>query len=368
MVTNGYWQKSLPLASAQAAAITKLDDLMQEAFDDGVGQLWTGYMDTNPSDYDEYDKRFKKRLYKTVPPAQRMVALGLLTEPQAAFLMYHYLTGGSTGSRLYFLRDENVQELLGLTASQISDLDKVGAEANRREAPLNLWTTDPKEQQSVKLAMEANAKWLDEAAMNVLTPDQRATWSRLAAERHLPATPPDLPAPSAAEAARIKVDEVSPVFRALAEKPDDFKLSDKQKKLLDWLKEITREGLFWIGRSNSKNAGELVKQAEQVALLGILTEKQAALVARLVPPAASESQQGSNTSDEPANNEAITKSKAPEVLGVKTGVDSGVPVSGTVVDEHDRPVEGAEVRECIGNRLVTAITAPRANDANRCER
>ncbi len=309
LVTNGYWRNSLPLAPAQATAITRLDNLMQQAFDN-VCLDAADYMDTNPPDYQEYNARLNKRLNRAISRAERMVALGLLTEPQAALVMQRHLTNGSTGSRLYPLRDENVQELLGMTASQISGLDKVGAEANRREAPLNLWSTDPKEQQKVRLAMEANAKWLDEAAMNVLTPAQREIWSQVAAERHLPATPPDMPAPSAAEAARIKVDELSPVFRALAEKADDFILSDKQKKLLDGLKEITREGLFWIGPTNSKNAGEFVKQAEQVALHGILTEKQAALVAQFAPAAANASTAVSKTpTAKPADSATTVKEK-----------------------------------------------------------
>ncbi len=263
-----------------------------------------------------------------------MVALGLLTEPQAAFVMQRHLTNGLTGSRLYPLRDENVQELLDMTASQLNDLEKVAAEANRREAPLNLWLTDPKEQQTVRLAMEANAKWLDEAAMNVLTPDQRATWSRLAAERHLPATPPDLPAPSAADAARIKVDEVSPVFRALTEKADDIKLSEKQRKLLDGLKEITREGLFWIGRSNSKNAGEFVKQAEQVALLGVLTEKQAELVSAVM-----------NTSTNRESKEAapnVNDSSGKTSAGKPDTTDKPPVEGGTTVSKDSPPTPTAK--------------------------
>ena len=177
LVTNGYWRKSLPLAPAQATAITKLDDLMQQAFDN-VCLVAADYMDTNPPDYQEFESRLNKRLNRAIFRTERMVALGLLTEPQAAFVMQRHLTNGSTGSRLFPLRDENVQELLGMTSGQLSGLDKVAAEANRREAPLNLWSTNPKEQQSVKLAMEANAKWLDEAAMNV--PPRRAnarSWS-----------------------------------------------------------------------------------------------------------------------------------------------------------------------------------------------
>jgi hypothetical protein len=184
-----------------------------------------------------------------------MVALGLLTEDQAEFVIQRYLAHESRGSLLYLLSDdEYVPDLLGLTAGQRSELEKVGKEA------------------------KADFDSGDSAAMNVLTPSQRAAWSQLRAKWQWLATLPNLPAPSAAEAARIKLNDVSPMFRALAEKADEIRLSEKQKKLLDRLKEITCEGLFWIGRGKSKNAPEFVKQAEQVALFGILTEKQEALV------------------------------------------------------------------------------------------
>jgi hypothetical protein len=128
---------------------------------------------------------------------------------------------------------------------------------------------------------------LEALALNVLTPSQREVWSRLTAARSLPAKPPNLPAPSEAEAARIRIREVSPVFRVLNEKADAFKLSDAQKKLLNRLEEITRVGLQWVTLRKSKDAAptaadqvskasaDFVKQAEQIALFGILTEKQA---------------------------------------------------------------------------------------------
>ncbi len=156
-----------------------------------------------------------------------------------------------------------------------------------------MWTVDPKEQQYVREQMAANAKQMEEEAIRVLTPSQREMLSRLAAARSLPAKPPDLPALSAAEAARSKIEDLSPLFRVLAEKADAFALSDPQKKLLNRLEEVTRDGLFWISRRNSQDAAppadagkvradrgpsasaEFVKQAELVALFGILTEKQA---------------------------------------------------------------------------------------------
>jgi formylglycine-generating enzyme required for sulfatase activity len=299
LVTNGWWRESLPLAPAQASAITKLDGLVQETIDD-ASLAAADYMDTNPPDYKEYVARFNKRHYhETFRHAERMVALGLLTEPQAALVSQRYLTGSSP---LNVLRDENVQDLFRITESQKKEFDKVGDEANRREARLNLWSTDQAEQEKVRDQMAANRKQMDAAAMKVLTPSQQEMWSRLTAERHLPAKPPDLLAPSEAEAARIKLEDVSPVFRVLTDRADALKFSDPQKKFLKRLEEIVRDGLFWISLRNAKeaapvaNAGqvpvdrvsaaraEFIKEAEQVALFGILTEKQAEQVESAIKP------------------------------------------------------------------------------------
>jgi beta-lactamase regulating signal transducer with metallopeptidase domain len=283
LVDNNWWIDSLPLAPAQASAIKKLDKLLRDA-NDRAALLAADYMDTNPPDYQEFSVRLYNRMHETVRHGVRTTALGLLTEPQAGFVLQRYMTGSD---RLYILRDKNVQDLLGVTASQNKQLDKVGEDANRREARLNLWTVDPKEQKYVNEQMAANAKQMNEEAMNVLTPGQRLTWARLTAARSLPAKPMELVAPSEDEAARIKLEDASPVFRFLADKADALELSDAQKKLLDRLEEITREGLYWISLRNPKDAvpaaadrasQEFLKQAEQVALFGILTEKQARLV------------------------------------------------------------------------------------------
>jgi beta-lactamase regulating signal transducer with metallopeptidase domain len=280
LVDNNWWLDSLPLAPAQASAIKRLDKLLRDT-NDHAALVAADYMDTNPPDYQEFSTRIDKRMRETVRRGVRMTALGLLTEPQAAFVMQRYLAGSD---RLYVLRDKNVQDLLGITASQNKQLDKVGDDANRREARLNLWTVDPKEQAYVNSQLAANDKQMKEEAMNVLTPGQRKIWARLAAPRSVPAKAPDLPAPSEDEAARIKIKDVSPVFRVLAEKGDVLGLSGPQKELMNWLEEITREGLYWINLRNSQDdapasvdraSQEFVKQAEQVVLFGILTEKQA---------------------------------------------------------------------------------------------
>ena len=61
LVENGHWAKSLPLAPAQASAITKLDVLVRDAGDRAAG-VAADYMDTNPPDYQEYNARLGGRL------------------------------------------------------------------------------------------------------------------------------------------------------------------------------------------------------------------------------------------------------------------------------------------------------------------
>jgi hypothetical protein len=283
LVENGWWSSELPLAPTQAAAIKKLDELIRDAGDDAARAV-ADSLDTNPTGYQESIARFDRRIRESIRRAERMVALGLLTEPQAAFVLYRYTSGDN---HLYVLRDRNVQERLGMTASQNEQLDKVGEAANRREALLNLWTVDPIEQEYVRTVMAANQKRMNAEALNVLTPSQRTIWDAFTAKRSLPAKAPEMPAPSRDEAARIKIGDVSPVFRVLDEKADAFKLSAAQKKSLSTLEEIARVGLHWISLRKSegtapaaadpvsKARAEFVQQAEQVALLGILTEEQA---------------------------------------------------------------------------------------------
>lgn len=136
---------------------------------------------------------------------------------------------------------------------------------------------------------------MKEEALEILTPNQRETWAKLTAPRTLPANPPEMPAPSEAATAAIKVDEASPVFHLLAERAEALQLSDAQKKLLKTLDEVTQEGLYWISLKNrqtdpsaadrvSQSRAEFLKEAEQVALLGILTEKQASQLQSAVKP------------------------------------------------------------------------------------
>ena len=168
LVENASWSSQLPLSPAQAEAIKKLDALMRDAGDLAANTL-ADSLDTNPSGYQEGLASFDNRIRESLRRGQRMVSLGLLTEEQATFVLLRYTSGGH---HLYVLRDKNVQELLGMTASQNQELDKVGEAANRREAMLNLWTFDPIDQEYVGTVMTANQKRMNAEALRILTRQQ----------------------------------------------------------------------------------------------------------------------------------------------------------------------------------------------------
>jgi len=122
----------------------------------------------------------------------------------------------------------------------------------------------------------------------VLVPAQQKKWAQLS-------TKPPLPLPSAADQTRINVKERSEVFRAIAHLQNEhaLKLSEAQTKLLDELYVVTLRGLFWLESVNGsqgkselsglvRTQAQFLKHAEQVILLGILTESQARQVQELL--------------------------------------------------------------------------------------
>jgi hypothetical protein len=284
LVESDWWRSQLPLAPEQAKTITQLDELIRNANDDAA-RAAADSLDTNPAHYQRTLATLEIRLSETIRAGERMVWLGLLTEAQAAFVQYRYASGGN---HLYVLQNKNIQDVLGLTEDQVKQLEKVGREASRRLPHFRkFFTTDLKEAELLQNQVAANTKQMNDEALSVLTPSQRTIWDWLTARRSLPARAPEMPAPSKDETSRIKLGDVSPVLGVLNAKADAFKLSDAQRKLLDRLEEITGVGLYWIslrksqdgapvvGDQVAKASAAFVKEAEQIALSGILTEKQA---------------------------------------------------------------------------------------------
>lgn len=289
LVKSLRWKKVLPLAPAQASAIMKLDDLLRKVRYHSM-RVDADYLDGNPADYREYMARNGARRSEISYSARRMVSLGLLTGPQEAFVTHYHLSGVRP---LHTLQDANVKVMLEFTQRQDVELAKVLNACNTRQGRMQLMSADPEVKKRVRAEMDANLRDTDAAAMKILTPRQHEIWSQLTAERSLPEEPPDVPALSDADAARIKLEELSPVFRVLGEKANALKLSDEQRGFLKDLEEVTKTGWLWIGLGNragpyppgdarndpidpiAQTRAEFLKHAEQVALLGILTEKQA---------------------------------------------------------------------------------------------
>lgn len=181
LVEGDRWKNDLPLADAQEKAISKLDDLVVSAR--ATSLLGDAeYLEGSPANYVQYAAKQDRRRWETIKHARRMVELGLLTRRQADFVLQRWIVAKGP---FYAQEYERVQDLLGMTGDQIAKVGDVRTDAG---------------------------------AMRLLTEEQREIWEQLTAERTLPAKPPEFPASSKAAAARINLEELSSVFRALSQK------------------------------------------------------------------------------------------------------------------------------------------------------
>ncbi len=246
------WTKKLPLSQDQVKALWGLDDVLQNA-GDHVAQLVADKIEHDPRDSDKDSKGFRARFSLAERHAERMAVLGLLTEPQAK------VVARVNPSRPFSTFSvQEVQERLGFSANQKLELGKLR-----------------------KIESE---DLRNKGALDILTESQRRKWDQMTTEPPKPEKP-DFHALTAEEAAKINLEAASPVFRVLAEKPNSFGLSEPQKGLLRKLDPIVREGVYWISLRTprgatptanvSRTTTEFVHEAEQVVLLGFLTEQQA---------------------------------------------------------------------------------------------
>jgi len=237
----------------------------------------------DPESYRKHRTQRDERRLEAIRHAERMVLLGLLTEPQAAFVLQHYLVD----RQWRVLHDHNVQELLGMTESQKQKLVEVAARERSKESRLNLMSVDPQEQKQNQARLAAITNEYNSGLKDVLTARQLQQWSRLTAEQPALSEPRNLPALQGAD-----VEELSPTFDAIEAEGSHLDLSADQKRLLKELEEVARVGLLWIkaradqpvngrGQTDSRDnrisqlRAEFLMHAEQVALEGILTENQA---------------------------------------------------------------------------------------------
>lgn len=266
LASNRFWTEALPLGQQQTAAINQLDEVLRAARSLSL-ETDADYPARDLASYQAYVDRGHQRRHAAFRQAQRVVSLGLLTEPQAAFVIHRILT---TRRPIHTLGDENVQELLGMTAQQ------------KRTAA----------------AIAAGTTATDAAILEILTPRQMEKWSILTAQQTLPAEPPKLPTLSDAAAASSNLDELWLIARLTrkGDKGDLVKLSAPQKKLLKDLEDVTRQGLHWINLQHPDDPtlpadvrkahaervlqlrADFVLHAWQFVLLGILTQDQALIV------------------------------------------------------------------------------------------
>jgi hypothetical protein len=293
LTRDRYWTSVLPLTEEQQKVIRALDHLVNE------GRYQTRLADAaavtaDPTLREQLLARSWDRQLEAIRHAIRLVSLGLLTQEQAAFVIQRDVALNGL-SALY--ADKNVVELIGLSSDQTLRLDEARAEAlaNANTLMTLAFKTDPQSAKEYNIAIDDQKRANDDAVRKILTPDQMEKWNQLTAKRFLPAIPPNATrsALSGAEVAGVHILDLSPIFRALAAHANALRLSADQKTLLKDLEDVTREGHVWIGRRNlegssgpegagknradriSRIRSEFVKHAEQVALLGILRERQA---------------------------------------------------------------------------------------------
>jgi hypothetical protein len=244
-----FWTKTLPLANEQIRTINMLEAVVGESRELSFYNE-ADYPTQSLAEYQAYLNRSHPRRLAAIKHAQRIVALGLLTDQQAEFVLYRYVS-------------------------------KSRPTYSFGEARLSLFSVDPEVQKRNQAEMMANNQDTDAATLALLSPNQRLIWSRTNVVRELAKEPPELPAIADLEADREKLRQERSLFCILGRVPSYFGESGYQRRLLRDLEEVTATGLSWIRMSKSpaeqvaQRRAAFLRHAEQFALTGILTEDQA---------------------------------------------------------------------------------------------
>jgi hypothetical protein len=291
----------LQLTEKQKFALRELNDLASEARVQSLSAEAEPY-DGDPARRRRDIARRDGRRAQSITHAQRLVTAGLLTEEQAAYMVQNTLNGDFEWNYVY---EGSIQELIAVTPSQQRGLAQVGKDIANEETAKALpvaFSRDPQDGELFKNIGKESLRRQELEVRKILTPVQLEKWGGLTATRRPPAAPPrsTRESPSDAEEAAVVIEDMSPTFRALAERGNALGLNSDQTKLLERLKVVTRLGLIWIRRERleAKSKGvqdspksdspfahvpeDFVKHAEQVALCGILTEQQAEKVGDLI--------------------------------------------------------------------------------------
>tara|TARA_R110002111_G_scaffold255157_1_gene321291 strand:+ start:86647 stop:87693 length:1047 start_codon:yes stop_codon:yes gene_type:complete len=285
--SSNYWKTALLLSDSQQVTIKRLDALLYQA--KVVSMSYDAdYLDTNPRDFKEYLERNAGRRKAAVKHGQRMSLTGLLTPFQLNAMIQHY---ASTRNALSF-HDGLIQGALGFSEAQKKRIIQAQSEYNQHTQPLFLGSMRADANQAdLRAAINHFQKKYQSDLQVVLTPVQKQKWEQLSTKPPLPEAAPEMPLPSDEDQKRINVKERSDVFRAIVhlQNENELNLSEAQTKHLDELYVVTQRGLFWIEVAKGaqeedikndisglvRTEAEFLKHAEQIALLGILTEIQA---------------------------------------------------------------------------------------------
>jgi hypothetical protein len=300
LARNEFWNV-LQLTEKQKFALRELNDLASEARVQSLSAEAEPY-DGDPARRRRDIARRDGTRARSITHAQRLVTAGLLTEEQAASMVQYTLNGDLGWNYVY---EGGIQELIAVTPGQRRELAKLGEDIANQETAKALpvaFSRDPQDGELFKNIGKESLRRQELEVRKILTPVQLEKWGGLTATPRPPAAPPGSTreSPSDAEEAAVVINDVSPTFRALAERGNALGLNSDQTKLLERLKVVTRLGLIWIRRERfeAKSKGvqdspksdspfahvpeDFVKHAEQVALCGILTEQRAEKVGDLI--------------------------------------------------------------------------------------
>lgn len=284
--SRSYWRSALTLSDNQEVILKKLDSLLYQA-NLASSSHDADYLDTNPRDYNKYLERNERRRREAVLHGQLMSLSGLLTESQAKAVIQQHLSD----QKWRGFQQTLIQELMDFTEAQKMLLKRAQSDYNQDARPLFMGSMLPDANQAeIQAGLQLLKDQFRSDSRAVLTPAQKKRFAQLTEKQPAPSVIPTLPAPAETDQVRLDPKKLSDVFRTMGQLQNEnkLKLSKVQNQLLAELYLVTIHGLFWIEAAESSQADaeqsrsvviphtrtEFLKHAEQLALLGVLTERQ----------------------------------------------------------------------------------------------
>lgn len=284
--SRDYWRSALTLSDHQEEILKKLDSLLYQA-NLASSSHDADYLDSNPRDYSKYLERNARRRREAVMHGELMSLSGLLTESQANAVIQQHMSD----QKWRGFNQTLIQELMDFTEAQKTLLKRAQSDYNREARPLFMGSMLPAANQAeIQEGLRLLNDQFHSDSMVVLTPAQKKRYAQLTEKQPAPNVIPTLPVLSVTDQERLDPEKLSDVFRTMGQLQNEnkLKLSEVQIQLLAELKLVTVSGLLWIEAAESAQVdveqnpsiviphtrNEFLKHAEQLALLGILTERQ----------------------------------------------------------------------------------------------